>query len=101
VALERGDHAAAAREANTAIKAIMQISGTGSFPNTYWTIFLVAMSSLALSSNPTSEFEWLNAYRFQNHAIAAPARRKGDDLGMVAVLSFGRQKAARRAPVGS
>jgi AAA ATPase domain len=42
VALERGDLVMAAREADAAIKAIMQISGTGSFPNAYWTIFLVA-----------------------------------------------------------
>ncbi len=41
-ALERGDHVMAAREADAAIEAIMQISGTGSFPNAYWTIFLVA-----------------------------------------------------------
>ena len=41
-ALERGDYIMAAREANAGIKVIAQISGTGSFPNAYWTTFLVA-----------------------------------------------------------
>ena len=41
-ALERGDYVVAAREANAGIKVIAQISGTGSFPNAYWTTFLVA-----------------------------------------------------------
>jgi tetratricopeptide (TPR) repeat protein len=41
-ALERGDHVKAAEEADAAIKAIAQISGTSSFPNLYWTILLVA-----------------------------------------------------------
>ena len=42
MALERGDHIKAATEADASIKAIMQISGTSSFPNLYWSILLVA-----------------------------------------------------------
>lgn len=45
VALERGDHVKAAEEAEAAIKAIAQISGTSSFPNLYWTIFSSPASS--------------------------------------------------------
>jgi class 3 adenylate cyclase/tetratricopeptide (TPR) repeat protein len=54
VALERGDHVKAAEEAEAAIKAIAQISGTSSFPNLYWTILLVArvFANLWLRAGP-------------------------------------------------
>ena len=42
VALERGDHVLAAREADAAAKAMNQIGGTSSVPNAYWSVFLVA-----------------------------------------------------------
>ena len=42
VALERGDHVQAAREADVAMKAIIEIGGKSSVTNTYWSIFLVA-----------------------------------------------------------
>ena len=42
VALERGDRVKAASEADAAAKAIIQVGGTSSVPNAYWSIFLVA-----------------------------------------------------------
>ena len=42
VALERGDYVQAAREADAGMKAIVEISGKSSVPNTYWSMFLVA-----------------------------------------------------------
>ena len=42
VALERGDFVQAAREADAAMKAIVEISGKSSVAITYWSIFLVA-----------------------------------------------------------
>jgi class 3 adenylate cyclase len=53
-ALERGDYVMAAREASAEIKIIAQISGTGSFPNAYWTSFLVARVFANLWASTTS-----------------------------------------------
>jgi class 3 adenylate cyclase/tetratricopeptide (TPR) repeat protein len=59
VALERGDHIRAAEEANAASKAIAKISGTSSFPNLYWTIFLVArvFANLWLRAAPKGQVD--------------------------------------------
>jgi hypothetical protein len=103
-ALERGDRAAAAREAEAAVKAISQISGTGSFPNAYLTIFLVArvFANLKAARNEAADHDLLRgmaaacralSQQAWSHPIAAPSAAIA--RGYLAQLRGRRASAAR------